>query len=497
MVEVYGKTGCADTQMSRDLLDRASVSYTWLDVEKDPSMVEQAMAINGGVNKWPTIAVGGDVLIEPSALELRQALARDQQFTVNSESTLRVPATVAGPPKSHMDHALRRLREEMERRGMDALVAVGAENAYYASGWASPSAYRHGGTGLTACVVFKDEAAGRVLIESEYWAPSAPRYDDLELLTYPTFIFIGNPHDLPGVSLDPNLSPEPSLEAATAQILAALGRDPSCRVVGIDRHFLRVDSWEGLNESGKYQFVDATGAFFAARARKSAWEIERIMEAHDITENGVRHCLGLLEDGISSHDLQREFTRFCFSDPRTTDVRFSQILIAPDFAPSYFPARELPLERGRIVKFDLGAEVRGYGADIARTFAFGEPDAATARIYDAMHAANEAVMQGLEIGRPMSDLFREGISAARGKGIPTYDRGHVGHSVGLARAVEEWPQVSASAESVIEPGMVLSLETPYHGYGVGGINIEDMVVVEEGGIRVLTTLSKDLAGGAA
>src|SRR4051794_12853547 len=98
MVEVYGKIGCADTQMSRHLLDRASVAYKWLDVEKDPSVVEQAMAINGGLTKWPTIAVGADVLVEPSALELRQALARGGQLAVDGMSNQRVPVPVAGPP---------------------------------------------------------------------------------------------------------------------------------------------------------------------------------------------------------------------------------------------------------------------------------------------------------------------------------------------------------------------------------------------------------------
>jgi Xaa-Pro aminopeptidase len=77
-------------------------------------------------------------------------------------------------------------------------------------------------------------------------------------------------------------------------------------------------------------------------------------------------------------------------------------------------------------------------------------------------------------------------------GIPGYVRGHVGHSVGLNREVEEWPVIGAASDIAFSDGMVFSVETPYYGHGVGSILLEDMVELTSEGITTLTTESKDL-----
>ena len=144
------------------------------------------------------------------------------------------------------------------------------------------------------------------------------------------------------------------------------------------------------------------------------------------------------------------------------------------------------------MKFDCGAEVNGYGVDIARSFAIGHVPQHVGGIYDALHAGYEAMIVGAVPGRPLADLFNEVVDVVRRSGLPEYSRGHVGHGVGLEKMVEEWPFVAGAATTTFEEGMVFSLEVPYYGYGVGALNIEDTVVIRESGPHSLTALSSDL-----
>ena len=80
----------------------------------------------------------------------------------------------------------------------------------------------------------------------------------------------------------------------------------------------------------------------------------------------------------------------------------------------------------------------------------------------------------------------------RRNGLPHYNRGHLGHGVGLSLAIEESPLISPNETHLLEPGMVLSLQMPYYGYGVGAISIEDMILITDDGHEVLSTLSREL-----
>lgn len=404
-----------------------------------------------------------------------------------------MPTPVRTGPPEHFEHVLRRLREQMAERELDALIAFGPENLYYASGWASSSAYRHGGTGFAAVTVFRDASLVPVLVDAEYWGPSARTGPHLELITYPTWIFIDNLHDYPGVHLANEHPPEASLDTALSCVLDAVRERIGDATVGVDVGHLRAHAWTYLRDnSHPLELVDATHAFEEARVIKSSWEIEQLVTAHEITQNGVTACLTNVREGATSAELHRQFTLECLSDPRCSDVRFALINIGTDFSPLYFPQREIPARSGDLVKFDLGAEVAGYGSDIARVVAIGEPNPDARKIHDALLAGNQTLVDGAVPGRPLADMFTETISVIRANGIPRYDRGHVGHSIGLARAVEEAPQVSSASSWSLQPGMVLSLETPYYGYGVGAMNIEDTIVVRDDGVEVLTSLSKKL-----
>jgi Xaa-Pro aminopeptidase len=142
------------------------------------------------------------------------------------------------------------------------------------------------------------------------------------------------------------------------------------------------------------------------------------------------------------------------------------------------------------VLFDFGAAFEGYCADLTRMAVVGEPTARQREIYAlvlrAHDAAIDAVRPGVTTGQ-VDAAARQVIEAA-GFGPHFFHR--VGHGLGLE--VHEDPSLDPGSSTVLEPGMVFTIEPGVYLPGWGGVRIEDDVVVEAGGCRVLSSASREL-----
>jgi len=401
----------------------------------------------------------------------------------------RNPAPTA--PAAHRAFADARLREGMERAGIDALIALGPENFYYLTGYTSALLQHTRLAGSSIGMLLRDPDRPRVVIDMEFMAATYASADSgLALTTYPTWTYVENPYDWPGVELDPELSTEISVEKAIGRLAGVLAKQTGVKRIGVDLAGVQHTTWQALVEMlPDFEIVDAGEIFSNAQAIKSEWEIEQIVCATNITTRALTRTAEYLGAGMTAKEVHRRFVAECFADPETTGLRFAFWSVGADFSSTVSNHREVPAKTGDLIKFDGGAEHRGYGADFARGFCVGEPDSRTADTYAALQEAQRTLVAGAELGRPLADMYTEAMDVAR-RGIPQYRRGHLGHSTGLS--VEMAPHVSAHETAVIEPGMVLSLELPYYGYGVGAINIEDMVVASSDGVRVITPMTKEL-----
>ena len=77
---------------------------------------------------------------------------------------------------------------------------------------------------------------------------------------------------------------------------------------------------------------------------------------------------------------------------------------------------------------------------------------------------------------------------SRGAGFPGYTRGHVGHSLGAGLGSEDWPFIAADSPVTLEPGMVMAFECPWYVTGLGGMIIENQVLITETGAEAMNTL---------
>ena len=105
---------------------------------------------------------------------------------------------------------------------------------------------------------------------------------------------------------------------------------------------------------------------------------------------------------------------------------------------------------------------------------------------------HETIRSMMKPGIKLADIATTAEQQVRQSGFPNYTRGHFGHSIGLDDFVEEPPFIATNDKSVLVPGMVMCIETPYYSKELGSIQIEDMVLITESGHENFNSLSYDL-----
>lgn len=138
---------------------------------------------------------------------------------------------------------------------------------------------------------------------------------------------------------------------------------------------------------------------------------------------------------------------------------------------------------------DFGANVDGYCSDLTRTVALGSPDPKLKEIYDIVLEAQLHALDHIKpgmTGREADALTRDIITRY---GYGEYFGHSTGHGLGME--VHESPRLSKLSDDVLQPGMVVTVEPGIYLPGLGGVRIEDDIVITESGIHILTSSSKD------
>lgn len=226
------------------------------------------------------------------------------------------------------------------------------------------------------------------------------------------------------------------------------------------------------------------------RQVKEHAEIQRIEAAQELTDRAFEYILPLLAVGATEWDLALELEMFMRREG-SEGVAFPPIVASgPNSALPHAKVTHRSIEPGDFVKMDFGARVDGYCADMTRTVVVGSASDRQREMYEAVLAANLAGIAAVRCGLAGSaiDAVARAVLTERGFGEKF---GHgLGHGVGLK--VHELPGVGPRSSKSVMAGSVITIEPGVYEPGLGGVRIEDLVVVEEGGARVLTRSPKDL-----
>jgi Xaa-Pro aminopeptidase len=168
-----------------------------------------------------------------------------------------------------------------------------------------------------------------------------------------------------------------------------------------------------------------------------------------------------------------------------------EIIVAggPNGAMPHARASDNIIHAGQPIVIDVGARFEGYHSDLTRTLCLGHPDQRFQEIYDLVLKAQLAAEEGIRPGmaaREADALARDIITEA---GYGEYFGHPLGHGVGLA--VHEKPKAGRASHDMLYPGMTLTIEPGIYVPRWGGVRIEDLVVIGEEGVEVLSQADKD------
>ena len=259
--------------------------------------------------------------------------------------------------------------------------------------------------------------------------------------------------------------------------------------VGFEAAHVSYDSYRTLAEGGA-ELVPRVGLVEGLRAVKDEDEIGAIRRAAELADEGFRRLAASPFVGRTEADLAWQLEK-SFRELGAEGSSFEAIVAAgPNGALPHANPGERVVERGQLVVVDAGCVVDGYCSDCTRTYSTGGLSDELAGIYETCLAAQltslEAVLPGAE-GVAADAVARDAIAAA---GYGEEFAHGLGHGVGLE--IHEIPTLSTLSTDTLAVGNIVTVEPGIYLPGVGGVRIEDLVVVRDGGPEVLTHLPKEL-----
>ena len=259
--------------------------------------------------------------------------------------------------------------------------------------------------------------------------------------------------------------------------------------VGFEADAVSYASWEVLR-AGDLELVPRRGLVEALRAVKDESELEKIRRAGEITSEGYARLADERFVGRTERELAWRLEDL-FRELGADAPAFESIVASgPNAAKPHARPTDRTMEAGETIVIDAGAMVEGYNADCTRTFATGplpeELKAAYQATLEGQLAGLEAVRAGVT-GIDADAAARDKIEAA---GLGEHFGHGLGHGVGLE--VHEAPRLSRESSDTLVAGNVATVEPGVYLAGLGGIRIEDLVVVTDGEPEILTSFTKDL-----
>lgn len=285
--------------------------------------------------------------------------------------------------------------------------------------------------------------------------------------------------------------------------LAAFCRDHEISSIAVPRTF-PTGTADGLRERGLEVTVEPDGIVTDVRAKKTDWEVEQIRATQRANEAAMARAEELIatadiDDGVLVRDGTPLTSERVTEEIEITLLRhgcgLDETIVAcgADGADPHDRGSG-PLESGELIVIDIFPRDKdtGYFADMTRTFARGDPGEEARRRYDVTLAAYEAALETVRAGVTGADVHDAACDVIEDAGYatlrsdPNAETGFIhstGHGVGLD--IHEQPSVSPSGGG-LEPGHVISIEPGIYDPAVGGVRIEDLVVVTADGYENLT-----------
>ena len=349
-----------------------------------------------------------------------------------------------------MQNRIKRVKEGMAARGIDAFLITKSENQIYLTGFHS-----------TNCQLVITADANYLLTDF--------RYIEAARELAPLYHVVLTDHNV-------------TLHTFLKQL--------DLRELAIEEHVLSYAACKKLEEKVGCNLVSGDGIVEAVRVIKDESELISIENAQQIADRAFRYMLGYLKPGLTELEAAFELEMFIRKQGAKA-LSFDTILVSGvrTSLPHGVPSQK-HLEKGDFITMDFGCVVDGYCSDMTRTVALGSVTPEQREVYNIVLEAQRAGCNSIRSGLSCRDADEACRSLITDRGYGEFFGHGTGHGVGLE--IHEAPTLNSRSEEMLEENMIVTVEPGIYLPKKFGVRIEDLAIVTASGIINLVKSDKEL-----
>lgn len=275
------------------------------------------------------------------------------------------------------------------------------------------------------------------------------------------------------------------VERRLLRTLGAAAREMCLTRLGYDPGHLTCEQRDELAKGAEgLELVPAGGLVEELRAVKSPEEVARIRRAAELADRALARMVDLLAPGTTEREIALEGEVLMRREGAEAAAFDIIVASGPRSALPHAEAGDRALAAGDLVVMDLGARVDGYCSDITRTYAVREASAQAREVYALVYRAQRAGAAAVRAGARCEEVD----AVARRVIEEAGHREHFGHSLGHGVGIEvhEAPRLASTEDAPLVAGQVLTVEPGVYLEGIGGVRLEDLLLVTGEGAETLT-----------
>lgn len=349
---------------------------------------------------------------------------------------------------------VKRIQQELRRRGLDGMLVTDEKNQRYTSGFP-----------ITDGAVVVGLEKSWLITDSRYIEAAEAAVDS----SLTEVVLYDREHPLTGI-----------IRSVCAGMARLAAEDKKLSHAG----------YLGYEKALGRELLPAGDLFETLRASKTEEEIACMIEAQRISEKALETVLHIIKPGMTERQVAAELVYNMLKNGSEGNS-FDPIVItgSKTSLPHGVPGDKV-IQSGDFVTMDFGSIKHGYCSDMTRTVAVGSASEEMRNVYDTVLRAQLAGIAAARAGVPGKEIDAAARKVISDAGYGKYFGHGFGHSLGLD--IHELPNANPSGEAPMPAGAVCSAEPGIYIPGRFGVRIEDVMVIREGGAEIITKAPKEL-----
>jgi Xaa-Pro aminopeptidase len=261
--------------------------------------------------------------------------------------------------------------------------------------------------------------------------------------------------------------------------------------IGFESSRLSFSAVEKLNKDYPgIEFVPLFEEVEKLTLQKTPDELTKLKKAAEITDKAFSRVLELIRPGMTELDVSAEIT---YAHKKLGALKDSfEPIVASGWrgALPHGIASDKVIQHGEMVTLDFGCVYEGFCSDMTRTIAIGEPNDEMKKIYQIVFDAQQKALDAAKAGMTTKQLDNVAREYIKEKGFGENFGHGLGHGLGIE--VHEMPSVSQRGEMMLVPESIVTIEPGIYVENLGGVRIEDDIILKENGCEIMNKSRKEL-----